>query len=186
MYQQILNWASEIIQVNSEIIGLASLRRSKFEGWLKFELARKLYQNEATEIHIEESHGNGLKCDLSFLFNNKKWFIELKTPNTSWKIPGIANLVRPVKLNRESIIKDVYKFRKNNIANGIICFVLFPIPQNNNRWQNYIEIISQRIKQRINFKNSCKLLPVGPHPFNPHPFNVVICCFRVKKKYLKQ
>ena len=176
MYQQILNWASEIIQVNSEIIGLASLRRSKFEGWLKFELARKLYQNKATEIHIEELLENGSKCDLSFLFNDKKWFIELKTPNTNWRIADIANLVRPVTLNRASIINDVYKFRDNNIANGIICFVLFPIPQNDNRWQDDIKIISQGIQQPINLENSCKLLPVN---FNPHPFNVVICCFRV-------
>jgi hypothetical protein len=176
MYQQILNWVSEIIKENSALIGLASSRRSKFEGWLKFELARKLYQNSATEIYFEAPYGNGSKCDLFFLLKDEKYFVELKTPNTNYRINGIANLVRPVTLNRKSIIKDVYKLRENHITNGIICFANFPIPLNDDCWKDYINTISQKIHQPIDLAKSCRTQHID---FNTLEFNVVICCFRV-------
>ena len=56
MVEQLLNWSNAIIEDNNDLIGLAGKRRSKFEGWLKFELARKAYLNGATSISVSYTH----------------------------------------------------------------------------------------------------------------------------------
>ena len=99
MVEQILNWTNEIIESNTDLIGLAGKRRSKFEGWLKFELARKAFLNGATSICIEGSNQNIRRCDLSFTFNNTLYFMELKTPNTSLQIKELRIFKNLLLLN---------------------------------------------------------------------------------------
>lgn len=176
MVEQIINWTKEIIEDNTNLIGLAAKRRSKFEGWFKFELARKLYINGVTEIDIEKSNDEISRCDLSFLFNEEQYYVELKTPNTNWRINGIENLNRPITLNRADIIRDVDKFRESQITNGIICFILFPIPPDDNRWNEFVNTIAHNIGQEISHEQNCKIQRIT---FNNIVFDILICCFRV-------
>ncbi len=75
---------------------------------------------------------------------------------------------RPITKNIKSIIDDVNKL---NSDNGIIAFVLFPIPVGDSRWESYLKRIMEEtgvmldkeenyriITVNIDNKNTCNLL----------------------------
>ena len=121
---------AQIIKNRRDVIELACSRRSKFEHWLKFELAAVLAQMYgASNILIEPPYPSGCKADLSFQAKNTTWYLELKTSNTNWRAVGVENKIRPITKNINSIIKDIHKTRqKSQSARGLVAFVLFPIP----------------------------------------------------------
>ena len=68
---------------------MAIRQRAKFEGWLKFELAYEASrEEEVNNILVVESgyEGQQIRGDLYFRRNNKEYIVELKTPNTNWRV----------------------------------------------------------------------------------------------------
>jgi hypothetical protein len=135
---QIRRWVAEIIQDREDLISLAIRQRAKFEGWLKFELACRALREGATQVVLEAPTDAG-RADVSFKLDHQLCVVELKTSNTNWRIEGINPTTRPITKNIQSIIADVSKLRRSG---GVIVFVLFPIPRDDQRWITYLQRIA--------------------------------------------
>ena len=131
-----------ILSDNEDLLEIAFRQRAKFEGWLKFEIAKE-FQKSGKDTKVEYPIAKG-HVDL-FADN---CLIELKTPNTSYNHPDLESKTRPITDNVNSIISDVDKLR--NITEGLsydsfIAFVMFPIDKNKkymghvNRIENHIQ-----------------------------------------------
>lgn len=123
MLTDLLDLIGSIITYNRDLVLIAIRQRAKFEGWLKFELARQLkmdYYDTVVEYHLS----NGQFVDL---FSNGS-LIELKTPNTNYKAPNVENKTRPITNNIDGIISDIKKLRALNNP-GYIAFVMFPVDE---------------------------------------------------------
>ncbi len=120
-----------ILSRRCDVTVLATRQRSKFEHWLKFELAAALSTKPGIQrLTLEDAfpQGGG-RCDLSLETNEGKWYVELKTSNTNWRVQGVENKTRPITKNVSGIISDIEKLRARCLpAKGIAAFVLFPIP----------------------------------------------------------
>ena len=68
----------KLLKSNATLLSIAIHQRAKFEGWLKFELAKEL-KKMFPDTHVEE-HANENLVDV---FANDS-LLELKTPNTSY------------------------------------------------------------------------------------------------------
>lgn len=133
---------ANILNNHTDVIKIAIRQKAKFEGWLKFELASYLESNGMEHIEVESKSGFGREhSDISFSHEGIPYSIELKTPNTNWKLKGINKLHRPITKNINSIIDDT---KKLNSEYGIIAFVLFPIPSGDNRWEQYLLRIMEK------------------------------------------
>lgn len=154
----------KILSKNQDLLEIAFRQRAKFEGWLKFEIAKEfqksgkdtkveypiadlfadkvlpeLYRNTEVERLIQRGH-----VDL-FAEN---CLIELKTPNTSYTCEGVDPKTRPITDNVNSIISDVDKLR--NITEGLsydsfIAFVMFPI-DTNKKYMGHVNKIENHIQ----------------------------------------
>lgn len=126
-----VNWSEPIIDIHLP-------QRAKFEKYLQSVLACRL-KNFFSDTEIEYPI-NGKLIDI---YANGTC-IELKTPNTNYKIQGIINKKRPITKNIASIIADIQKLRKLNVKSGVVAFVLFPIdPMNKNYCSHINKIISK-------------------------------------------
>lgn len=145
MYKQISKWIENLIQSHDQVLAVAIKQRSKFEGWLKIELANQALNYGANDIEFEVTlpDDNG-QADLALSLDGIRYYIELKTANTNWRLPGVLNLRRPITKNVNSIISDGYKLR-NSKVNGIVAFVMFPIPVGDKRWEEYFERITNAL-----------------------------------------
>jgi hypothetical protein len=125
---------SEIIKNHFQLVSIAISQRAKFEGWLKFELADHLKKLGMSNVEVESAYiDSNNRADLGFVYKGIRYDIALKTPNTNWRIKGIENKGRPITKNIDSIINDSKKLEKC-VGNGIVTFVLFPIPVGDDRW----------------------------------------------------
>lgn len=175
MDQIIKNAISEILQKRTDIVPLFVRQKAKFEGWLKFELANYLEQYGMAEVQVESKNkSNFFRCDISFSHDYYDYKIELKTPNTNWKITGVKDSKRPITHNIKSIVSDT---KKLNSTYGIIAFVLFPIPLNHNSWKLYIERISEETGIDIE-ETHYNLIEVNINPQNK--CNMIVCCYKSK------
>ena len=166
---------SEILESRTDIIPLFVRQRAKFEGWLKFELANYLEQHGMKDVEVESKNKTNLcRCDISFSHDYYDYKVELKTPNTNWKIKGVKSTGRPITKNIQSIVDDTIKL---NSAYGIIAFVLFPIPLNHDSWKSYIERISECTNLEINESNY-KLIEVDVDRENR--CNLLVCSYKSK------
>jgi hypothetical protein len=127
---ELLQKITDIIQHRQDVIKLACSQRSKFEHWLKFELAAAIAQSYgANNILIEPPYPTGGKADLSLQAKKQTWYVELKTSNTNWRAEGVENKIRPITMNINNIILDIHKLReKSQPSRGIMAFILFPVP----------------------------------------------------------
>lgn len=168
---------SEIILSHQELLKIPMKQKAKFEGWLKFELAFKLQQMGMKSVEVESRviHRR-TRTDITFDHNYISYGIELKTPNTNWKIKGINPVGRPITKNINSIIKDAEKL---NSEEGIVAFVLFPIPLNDDSWEKYIYRISEKTGIEININNNCQQIEMNINETNKCKF--VVCVFMSKK-----
>ena len=153
-----------ILSNNQDLLEIAFKQRAKFEGWLKFEIAKEfqksgkdtkveypiadlfadkvlpeLYRNTEVERLIQRGHVD--------LFADN-CLIELKTPNTSYTCKGVDPKTRPITDNVNSIISDVDKLR--NITEGLsydsfIAFVMFPI-DTNKKYMGHVNKIENHIQ----------------------------------------
>lgn len=166
----------DILTKREDILPFFLRKKSKFEGWLKFELALSIESGlkmDNVEVETKNEH-NKCRCDISFSFKDVIYRIELKTSNTNWKTPGVISSRKGISKNIKSIINDA---KKLNCPNGIVSFVLFPIPLNNDSWKKYIKRISEETEIHID-ESHCTLLEVNVDAQNK--CNLLICSFRSK------
>ena len=136
----------KILSKNQDLLEIAFRQRAKFEGWLKFEIAKE-FQKSGKDTKVEYPIAKG-HVDL-FADN---CLIELKTPNTSYTCKGVDPKTRPITDNVNSIISDVDKLR--NITEGLsydsfIAFVMFPI-DTNKKYMGHVNKIENHIQaQRL-------------------------------------
>ena len=141
MEQQLNDILVNILTSRQDLVFIAIKQRAKFEGWLKFELAnelRKLYRDTCVE-----------KCmsgKLVDVYSNNS-YIELKTPNTSYRHDGCENRTRPITSNIDSIIDDINALKKIGV-DGYIAFVMFPI-DNNGKYKSHIDKIDANVKKSV-------------------------------------
>ena len=124
MEATILSLLCTILQGNTSLLKIAVSQRAKFEGWLKFELAKAL-KVHYSDTRVEEPV-NGYHIDI---YSNQS-LIELKTPNTNYKIEGCADRKCTITDNVNSIIDDIQKLSTlvpGIYRNGYIAFVMFPV-----------------------------------------------------------
>lgn len=165
MEKKILKWITEIIKSNEQVISIALKQRAKFEGWLKYMLVQCAIENNLEEIRVEAKYGRNKRADIYFQSENIKYYVELKTANTNWKIDGIEKRTRPITKNITGIIKDAKKL-KNERVNGIVAFVLFPIPKDDTRWKDHVSRIEKKVNVDISSDghyskiliNNCEIL----------------------------
>jgi len=141
------SWIVQILEEHLSLIAIALRQRAKFEGWLKFELASMAERHGAQDVEVEASpvRGSSLsKSDLALRFKGIRYDIELKTSNSNWRMPGVLNRTRPITLNIAGIVRDAKKLRETS-ENGLVAFVLFPIPPRDRRWLEYLERIANEL-----------------------------------------
>lgn len=174
---KILNIISDLLSENKELLRIPIRQKAKFEGWLKFELANRLENLglERVEVETKAEHSKD-RADISFFSKENSYKIELKTPNANWRIDGINSNGRPITKNIKSIISDAKKLNSNY---GIVAFVLFPIPLNDNRWKNYIQRIKDETKIEINFNQNCRIIEMNID--DQKNCNILVCSFKSRK-----
>ena len=131
-----------ILSNNQDLLEIAFKQRAKFEGWLKFEIAKE-FQTSGKDTKVEYPIAKG-HVDL-FADN---CLIELKTPNTSYNHPDLESKTRPITDNVNSIISDVDKLRnitENHCYDLFIAFVMFPI-DTNKKYMGHVNKIENHIQ----------------------------------------
>ena len=162
-----------ILSSNEDLLKIAFRQRAKFEGWLKFEIARafsQLYHNTKAEYPIADLFADKV---LPELYRNTEFerliqrghvdlfadncLIELKTPNTSYTCEGVDPKTRPITKNVNDIIYDINKLGKLRKISEVPCydlfiaFVMFPIDTNKkymghvNKIENHIQAQKSKI-----------------------------------------
>lgn len=165
---------TEILEERKDFLKIAVRQKNKFEGWLKFELAHYLEKMGMESVEVESMSGYKRdRYDISFFYQGDPYRIELKTPNTNWKIDGIKHSGRPITANIHSIISDAKKLNSNY---GIVAFVLFPIPVKDNRWEVYIDRISTECNIKIDKEKQCKKIKISIDELND--CELIVCTFK--------
>lgn len=161
--------------VFAEKFGRIFVKKSR----VKFELAAQSELSGVEKVIVEApivgSSGLHLgRSDVAFEWNGVRYDVELKTPNTSWVMPGVANLNRPKTKNIASIISDARKitFVERNL---LIAFVLFPIPSGDNRWHKDFNFIRLCIDETLSVETHAKQITLQIS--SEHSADVVVCCF---------
>ncbi|MEO9885010.1 MAG: hypothetical protein ABJR05_08665 [Balneola sp.] len=148
----------DILSTRNGLLKIPVRQRAKFEGCLKFELASHLEKIGAENVEVEsKAFHRRDRTDITFFWQEEPYSLELKTSNTNWKIDGVNSSTRPITKNIKSIVKDAEKL---NSESGIVAFVLFPIPLNDNRWEFYIDRISNKTGIEISPQNNCSVLSI--------------------------
>ena len=150
MIQELNELIVRILKDNEDLVFIAIRQRAKFEGWLKFELSRKLLVYP--DLEVERPYPNDKNQHADIYANNA--FIELKTPNTNYRYDKCITCTRPITVNITSIIADINKLRKIENSKKYVAFVLFPIDEENlysehiNRIENEgnVELVMETIK----------------------------------------
>ena len=83
---------------------------------------------------------------------------------------------RPITKNISSIIKDAFKL---NSSYGVVAFVLFPVPNNDNRWEDYLIRINDKTQLGITATQHCEILEMDIDETNK--CSLVVCAFKSKR-----
>ena len=173
-------WIVDILVQHPSLLAVAVRQRAKFEGWLKFELAAYAELQGATSVQVETPSVDstlGLsRSDLTFFLDGKRYDVELKTPNSNWRIPGVLDSTRPITQNIAEIVIDGRKLRGCG-GQGIVAFVLFPVIANDKRWVAYLNRIAYELNLPLTeVDHSSRLMvPLG----EGHTADVIVCCFTI-------
>ena len=167
----------DILTKHEELLQIPLRQRAKFEGWLKFELACYLDQIGMISVEVE-SQGSFRRdrTDIAFFKDDNPYSLELKTPNTNWKIPGVNSSGRPITRNIQSIVDDAFKL---NSQYGIVAFVLFPVPVDDSRWEVYLKRISKKTGLCLSKENNCDVVKMNID--DKHICDLIICSFMCKQ-----
>ncbi len=171
-------WISEVLLSHPGPMAIAMRQRAKFEGWLKFSLAAHAELKGATDVIVEAP----ISVSVSGV-NRARYDVELKTPNTNWRMPGVAELHRPVTKNFSSIVEDGRKANSQD-CQPLVAFVIFPIPIGDDRWLQYLERIGHELQLTLSREAHATqiTLPISP----AHSADVVICCFPISPLLAEQ
>ena len=167
----------QILEANKTLLKIPVRQKAKFEGWLKFELANWLELQEIENVEVESKvEYRRDRTDITFFHNDEPCYVELKTPNTNWKIPGVVDNGRPITKNIQSIVDDAIKL---NSKYGVVAFVLFPVPYKDTRWEEYLNRINEKTGLSITGASNCDIVDVE---LNKNDIcSLVVCSFRSKK-----
>ena len=164
----------EILETNRSLLKIPLRQKAKFEGWLKFELAHWLENQGVGQVEVESKVDYRRdRTDITFFHNNEPCSVELKTPNTNWKIPGVVNNGRPITINIQSVVDDAEKL---NSTYGVVAFVLFPIPFHDNRWEEYLNRINEKTGLQVSRETNCEIVDVDLDSKNK--CSLVVCTFK--------
>lgn len=167
----------EILKNNKSLLRIPVRQKAKFEGWLKFELAHWLENQGMEQVEVESKvEYRRDRTDITFFHNNEPYSLELKTPNTNWKISGVTDNVRPITKNIQSIINDA---KKLNSKYGIVAFVLFPIPILDNRWEVYLDRINEETDLGLSKEKHCELIDMKIDQSNK--CSLLVCSFMSRR-----
>jgi hypothetical protein len=148
MHGIVRGWIVQVIQEHATLLALAVRQRAKFEGWLKFELAAYAMQMGAQRVEVErgrrDDDADTSRSDVSFIYEGTRYDIELKTPNTNWRMPGVLSAGRPITKNVADIIADGRKLARS-VGQGLLAFVMFPVPPRDRRWTHYLDRIAEHL-----------------------------------------
>jgi len=148
----------EALEPNIDVISLACKYRSKFEGWLKFEILRNLHKKGLVVTP------EGERFDILINYIGIKYAIELKTVNMNYRISGIESKRKPVTKNFKSIEKDIEKI-ENSAVPGKVIFIIFPIPAGDESFKKFIE----KVQDKTGFSIKQKFLKINSD------YEVVLC-----------
>jgi len=183
MDKTIRDWIVEILQQRCTLLAIAVRQRAKFEGWLKFELAASAEKHGAQSVEVEsasdESNSTHERSDIRFCFNNVRYDVELKTPNSNWRMPGVHNKTRPITKNVAEIVSDAQKLCRSP-SQGIVAFVLFPIPPKDDRWIEYLKRISAELEISLTPQEHCNRLSIALG--ENQPADLIVCSFSVPQR----
>lgn len=161
---------------NKSLLRIPIRQKAKFEGWLKFELAHHLEKIGMKNVEVEcKAPCSRSRADIDFFNNGEPYSIELKTPNTNWKVKGVKGNTRPITKNVQSIITDA---KKLNSENGVMAFVLFPVPVGDNRWEMYLNRINEETGLGLSKERNCEIINVKIDDNNV--CSLVVCTFMSK------
>jgi len=173
-------WISEILLSHPGPMAIAMRQRAKFEGWLKFALASHAELKGATDVMVEApisaTGTTRARSDISFRWDGVRYDVELKTPNTNWRMPGVTQLTRPITKNFNSIVEDARKANSQD-CQPLVAFVIFPVPPGDDRWQQYLDRIGHDLQLTLSRETHATqiTLPIS----SEHSADVVICCFPI-------
>lgn len=176
-------WIAEVLQQHPGPMAIALRQRAKFEGWLKFALAAHAELKGATDVVVEaptsDTGANRGRSDISFRWEGVRYDVELKTPNTNWRMPGVAEMTRPITKNFSSIVEDARKVNSQD-CQPLVAFVIFPVPRGDHRWLQYLERIGRELELALSRESHVTqvTLPISAD----HSADVVICCFPISAK----
>ena len=116
------------------------------------------------------------RADLSFRLGDGRYDLELKTPNSNWRMPGVAKLTRPITKNLAEIVADARKLLRD-ASRGIMAFVLFPVPVGEVTWHTYLERIASELRIPITpAEHTARVdVPLG----EGNAAEAIVCCFAV-------
>lgn len=167
----------KILKTNKMLLRIPIRQKAKFEGWLKFELAHYLQQTGMENVEVEtKAFYRRDRTDITFFNNGEPYSVELKTPNTNWKLGGVNNNGRPITKNIQSVIDDA---KKLNSPNGIVAFVLFPVPVGDTRWEFYLDRINEKTDLGLSKEKNCELIDMNVDENNE--CSLVVCAFMSKR-----
>jgi hypothetical protein len=187
MHETVRNWIADVLRNNPGPVSIALRQRAKFEGWLKFELAAQAERNGAADVEVEapssESGNSRSRSDISLRMNGTSYDLELKTPNTNWRMPGVDEKTRPITKNVSSVVDDARKL-SSETHDLLVAFVMFPIPTGDKRWHEYLERVGRELQIPLSpeLHASQINLPIS----SQHSADVVVCCFPVPRKQRAQ
>lgn len=163
-----------ILRENRAMLRIPIRQKAKFEGWLKFELAHYIEQLGYKDVEVEtKGMTSRFRTDITFFDEENNFYsIELKTSNTNWNIPGIRKGGKPLTKNIKTIIEDCIKL---NSTQGIVAFILFPIPPNDVRWETYVERIMEETGADLKKEANCRILTMEIDKVNV--CDLLVCTF---------
>ncbi len=183
VHDMVKDWIADVLKANPGPVSIALRQRAKFEGWLKFALAAHAELKGAANVEVEASTSESgpirTRSDLSFRWDGARYDIELKTPNTNWRMPGVGEKTRPITKNFSSIVEDAKKLFPID-CQLLVAFVIFPIPRGDHRWRDYLERIGHALPTPLTLEAHATqvTLPISEQ----HSADVVICCFPVSRR----
>jgi len=180
-------WIGEVLQNHPGPMAIAMRQRAKFEGWLKFALAAHAEEKGATNVVVEaptsEAGVAGGRSDISFLWEGTRYDVELKTPNTNWRMPGVAEMTRPITKNIASIVEDARKANSQD-CQPLVAFVLFPIPRGDDRWLQYLDRIGHELQ--LPLSREAHAIQITLPISSAYSADVVVCCFPISPRVARQ
>ncbi len=177
MKAAILEWIVSILIEHKSLLSIAIKQRSKFEGWLKYELASRMLAKGATSMEVEAAYPSSkTRSDIHLKISGKDYYIELKTANTNWNIKGTTKKAKPITMNVNGIIKDIEKLR-SLCDRGISAFILFPVPLEKEKYWKYMERISK--ETNIDLSKTLKFRTMTTSLGGKDKADILICVLEV-------